>query len=60
MLTFFLRKGGVIMDRISAILIFSIILLVMASGMIIYDTWIADKNITYEIFLFTNDKPRCL
>ena len=48
------------MDRISAILIFSIILLVMASGMIIYDTWIADKNITYEILIFTNDEPRCL
>lgn len=43
------------MDRISAVFILGIISLVMISSYIVYDTWIAEDDMAYEVLIFNDD-----
>ena len=43
------------MDKVSAVLIIGIIGAVMLSGIIVYDTWMADEDTAYEVLIFNDD-----
>lgn len=43
------------MNRISAVLLFGIIALMMLSSYLIYDTWIAEDEKQYEVLIFNDD-----
>lgn len=43
------------MDRISAVFILGIISLVMISSYIVYDTWMAEDDMAYEVLIFNDD-----
>lgn len=56
------------MDRVSAVLIIGIIMLLIINGAIIYDTWIASEDAPYEVLIYygngdgfmQTDEPACL
>lgn len=43
------------MDRISAVLFLGIVVLVMISSYIIYDTWMEEDDMEYEVLVFNDD-----
>lgn len=43
------------MDRISAVLVLGIISLVMISGYMVYDTWISEEDMEYQVLIFNDD-----
>ena len=56
----FFRDKGVGMDKISAVLIFGIMALIITSVAIVYDTWIKQDFAVYEVIIIEAEESQYL